>query len=106
MLPFYLDQGRGRRAEAAQRRRGGPCGRGGAWAPRGGEGGGVGARRGHLQGGWRWAKMGHRILIVFFSSDVTDSFLKWAQSSHTLATFNPVSRQRGRMKVSGVVVQP
>ena len=42
------------------------AGRGGAWAPRGDEGGGVGARRGHLQGGQRWAKKGHRILTVFF----------------------------------------
>ena len=69
MLPFYLDQGRERRAEAAQRLRGGPCGPGGHLGAQGGRGGGrwrVGARRGHLQGGWRWAKMGHRILIVFF----------------------------------------
>ena len=42
-LPFYLDQGRGRRAEAARRRRGGPCGLGArlgaqgvAWGGRGG----------------------------------------------------------------------
>ena len=71
MLPFYLDQGRGRRAEAAQRLRGGPCGPGGRLGAQGGRGGGVGARRGHLQGGQRWAKKGHRILTVFFSSDVT-----------------------------------
>ena len=40
MLPFYLDQGRGRRAEAAQRLRGGPCGPGGRLGAQGGRGGG------------------------------------------------------------------
>ena len=41
MLPFYLDQGRGRRAEAAQRLRGGPCGPGGRLGAQGGRGGGA-----------------------------------------------------------------
>ena len=64
ILPFYLDQGRGRRAEAARRRRRGPCaGREAAWVPRGGEGAG-GARRRHLQGGQRWARKGHRTPVV------------------------------------------
>ena len=40
MLPFYLDQGRGRRAEAAQRLRGGPCGPGGRLGAQGGRRGG------------------------------------------------------------------
>ena len=33
---------------------------------RSGDGGGVGARRRHLQGGQRWAQKGHRTLVVFF----------------------------------------
>ena len=32
---------------------------------RSGDGGGVGARRRHLQGGQRWARKGHRTLVVF-----------------------------------------
>ena len=36
ILPFYLDQGRGRRAEAARRRRRGPCGPGGRLGAQGG----------------------------------------------------------------------
>ena len=38
ILPFYLDQGRCRRAEAARRRRRGPCGPGGRLGARGGRG--------------------------------------------------------------------
>ena len=40
ILPFYLDQGRGRRAEATRRRRCGPCGPGGRLGAHGGVGGG------------------------------------------------------------------
>ena len=38
ILPFYLDQGRGRRAEAARRRRRRPCGPGGRLGAQGGRG--------------------------------------------------------------------
>ena len=40
ILPFYLDQGRERRAEAARRRRRGPYGPGGRFGAQGGGGGG------------------------------------------------------------------
>ena len=55
---------------APRRRDGGGAARAGrevAWVPRGGrsgEGGGVGARRRHLQGGQRWARKGHRTPVV------------------------------------------
>ena len=43
MLPFYLDQGRGRCAEAARQRRGGPSGQGGRLSAQGGSWGGAAA---------------------------------------------------------------
>jgi len=43
MLPFYLDQGRGRRAEVARRRRGGLRGLGGRLGAQGGALGGAAA---------------------------------------------------------------
>ena len=52
ILPSYLDQGRGWRADAARRRRRGPCGPGRRLGARmGGGGGSLGVRRGSSKAG-------------------------------------------------------